>query len=149
MHYLAILGPLWCITRIVWNPEVQSMGNSKLNCEKGLGHMHVVCGVSARPVVSQLVVDLKGASSSSAGRMLWCYHNYMYGWPNRLVPSLGHGTRDRVSGVGGAPLRRGHGPGRSVKRVRGTWWSPWPVLGTSCSVGAGILGPARGGPAFN
>ena len=101
--------------------------------------MHVACGVSARPVVSQLVVDLKGASSSSAGRMLWCYHNYMYGWPNGLVPSLGHGTRDRVSGVGGAPLRRGHGPGRSLIRVRGTWWSPGRVLGMSWWCGARIV----------
>ena len=46
------------------------MGNSKLNCEKGLGHMHVVCGVSARPVVSQLVVDLKGASSGVITNMV-------------------------------------------------------------------------------
>ena len=108
-------------------------GKFQTYCEKGLGHMHVACGVLARPVVSHLVVDLKGASFGVITN---------YGWPNGLVPSLGHGARDRVAGVGGAPLRRGHGPGRWFNIVWGPWWSPGRG-------GAGILGPARGGPAFN
>ena len=63
MRYLAILGP--CL-----ESGSTKHGKFQTYCEKGLGHMHVACGVSARPVVSQLVVDLKGASSGVITNMV-------------------------------------------------------------------------------
>ena len=99
----------------------------------------------------QLVVDLKGASgcSSGIGAWYWCYHKWLTNAGSSFLTKYGEYLKGRASKGVGFPSIGGWTGKLHIASCKSHSVGRWNLTIISERIGAGILGPARGGPALD
>ena len=111
---------------------------------------HRVQSPTPRPGL-QLVVDLKGASgcSSGIGAWYWCYQSWLTNAGSSFLTKYGEYLKGRaIKGVG-FPSIGGWTGKLHIASCKSHSVGRWNLTIIPERVGAGILGPARGGPAVD